>query len=109
MVNQWLFYITIDTDIKIINDKPAPESDLEWIDLVGIDRVATSNKKKLILAKVNYNELIVNDSPKVDEDDTPKLDDVESEDSEVDDLKHFIKNYEIIQYSIRNWLFSIRD
>ena len=93
---------------KIINDNlgvrqegPNTESDLEWIDLVGIDRVATSNKKKLVLAKMNYQQRL---EKNVDEENVAENVDenVDGKNvNEIDELEHFIKNYSIVQYSIR--------
>jgi len=97
--------------VKIINDNlgvcqkgPNTESDLEWIDLVGIDRVATSNKKKLVLAKMNYQQRL---EKNVDEKNVADDENVDGKSAnEIDELEHFIKNYSVVQYSIRNWVIS---
>ena len=89
------------------------ESDLEWIDLVGIDRVATSNKKKLVLAKMNYQQRqeknfsgeesldqIADENLEKNVDKKCNVDD--SGEKSDDELEHFIQNYSVVQYSIRS-------
>ena len=82
--------------------------------MVGIDRVATSNKKKLVLAKMNYQqrqENIFSNEQNTENDDVENGDkeNADRNESEIvdgsvidnDELEHFIQNYSIVQYSIR--------